>query len=100
MEICKHRPELKEQLWRGEFLTDGYFVNTVSRFGDETTISKYVKEQGLEKEFNVLHKIIQLVNFKGASIPCCSAEGRFIIFLIAKHLKYLTQIPIENVTVS
>ena len=62
-EIFKNHPEVKKQLWGGEFWTDGYFVNTVSRFGDETTISKYVKEQGVEKEYKVLHKVIQLALF-------------------------------------
>ena len=56
-------PEVKKQLWGGEFWTDGYFVNTVSRFGDEATISKYVKEQGVEKEYKVLHKSTQLALF-------------------------------------
>ncbi len=45
-EIFKHHPEVKEQLWEGEFWSDGYFVNTVSKFGDENTISKYLREQG------------------------------------------------------
>jgi len=35
-EIFKKHPEVKEKLWGGEFWTDGYFVNTVSKFGDET----------------------------------------------------------------
>jgi putative transposase len=62
-EIFKQYPEVKKQLWGGEFWTDGYFVNSVSRFGDETTISKYVKEQGLEKEYKVLYKVTQLALF-------------------------------------
>ena len=62
-EVFKLHPEVKKQLWGGEFWTDGYFVNTVSRFGDETTISKYVKEQGVEKEYKVLHKSTQLALF-------------------------------------
>lgn len=62
-EVFKLHPEVKKQLWGGEFWTDGYFVNTVSRFGDETTISKYVKEQGVEKEYRVLHKSTQLALF-------------------------------------
>lgn len=53
----------KKQLWGGEFCTHEYFVNTVSHLGNETTISKYVKEQGLEKEYKVLHKEIQLSLF-------------------------------------
>ena len=62
-EIFKKHPEVKKQLWGGEFWTDGYFVNTVSKFGDESSISKYVRDQGLEKEYKVLHKESQLSLF-------------------------------------
>lgn len=62
-EVFRHNPEVKKELWGGEFWTDGYFVNTVSKFGDENTISKYVREQGTEKQYNVLHKVIQLAIF-------------------------------------
>ena len=59
-EVFRQHPEVKQKLWGGEFWTDGYFVNTVSKFGDEKTISKYVREQGVEKEYKVLHKAVQL----------------------------------------
>ena len=59
-EIFRRHPEVKKQLWGGEFWTDGYFVNTVSKFGDESTISQYVKEQGVEHDYQVLHKSTQL----------------------------------------
>ena len=62
-EVFKLHPEVKKQLWGGEFWTDGYFANTVSRFGDEASISRYVKEQGIEKEYKVLHKSTQLALF-------------------------------------
>lgn len=62
-EIFKKHPEVKKILWGGEFWSDGYFVNTVSKFGDEETITKYVKEQGKEKEYQILHKTIQLTLF-------------------------------------
>ena len=55
-EIFQRHPEVKENLWGGEFWTDGYFVNTVSKYGDENTISKYVKEQGVESEYKTLYK--------------------------------------------
>ena len=59
-EIFRIYPEVKTQLWGGEFWIDGYFVNTVSKFGDESTISKYVREQGVEKDYTVLHRAKQL----------------------------------------
>jgi REP element-mobilizing transposase RayT len=62
-DIFKKHPEVKEQLWGGEFWTGGYFVNTVSKFGDESSISQYVREQGLEKDYTVLHKEKQLSLF-------------------------------------
>ena len=62
-EIFRIHPDVRKQLWGGEFWSDGYFVNTVSKFGDENTISQYVKEQGLEAEYKVLHKAKQLSLF-------------------------------------
>jgi putative transposase len=62
-EIFRLHPEVKTQLWGGEFWTAGYFVNTVSKFGDESSISKYVRDQGIEKEYTVLHKSTQLALF-------------------------------------
>jgi REP element-mobilizing transposase RayT len=59
-EVFKKCLHVKKQLWGGEFWTDGYFVNTVSKFGDESTISKYVREQGVEKDYIILHKAKQL----------------------------------------
>ena len=54
-EIFKLHPEVKEKLWGGEFWTKGYYVNTVGRHGDETTIQAYVKAQGKEKEYKRIH---------------------------------------------
>ena len=62
-EVFRINPEVKQKLWGGEFWTDGYFVNTVSTFGDENTISKYIREQGVEKQYKVLHKAVQLAFF-------------------------------------
>jgi putative transposase len=47
-EIPKECPEVKKQLWGGEFWSDGYFATTVGKHGDERMISSYVKEQGRE----------------------------------------------------
>ena len=47
-EVFKKCPHVKEKLWGGEFWSDGYFGSTVSKHGNEETISKYVKNQGDE----------------------------------------------------
>ena len=38
-------PEVKKQLWGGEFWSDGYFVSTVGKNQNETVIADYVKNQ-------------------------------------------------------
>jgi putative transposase len=54
-EIFKKCPEVKKQRWGGQLSTDGYFINTVGKYGDEDMIRKYVKNQGNEP-YKVLHK--------------------------------------------
>ena len=54
-------PEVKKQLWGGEFWTDGYFGSTVSKHGDENMITNYVKKQG--KGYQKLHQNLQLALF-------------------------------------
>ncbi|GAA4113154.1 hypothetical protein GCM10022393_11980 [Aquimarina addita] len=56
-ELFRLHPEIKKQLWGGSFWSSGYFVNTVSKFEDESTILKYVRDQGIEKDYQVLDKI-------------------------------------------
>jgi len=55
-EIFKKHTEVKKILWGGEFWSDGYFVSTVGRHGDEHTIANYVKNQGNPQEYKQLHK--------------------------------------------
>jgi putative transposase len=55
-EIIRACPEVKKQLWGGEFWTDGYFVSTVGQHGNEDVIKKYIKNQGAEVEYEQLHK--------------------------------------------
>ena len=62
-EIFQRHPEIKKILWGGAFRPSGYFVNTVSKFGDESIISKYVRAQGMEKDYDVLHKVKQFKLF-------------------------------------
>jgi REP element-mobilizing transposase RayT len=39
-------PEVKKQLWGGEFWSSGYYISTVGAHGSEETIKQYVKNQG------------------------------------------------------
>ena len=39
-------PELKKELWGGEFWTDGYYLATVGTRGDWATVERYVANQG------------------------------------------------------
>jgi hypothetical protein len=32
-----------------------HYVNTVSRYGSEETVQKYVQEQGIQEEYQKLH---------------------------------------------
>ena len=57
-EIFARHPEVKKKLWGGQFWSDGYFVNTVSKFGSEATIRNYVKNQGVEEEYVKLHEMV------------------------------------------
>ncbi len=62
-EVFKNCPEVKKQLWGGEFWGKGYFVNTVGQHGTEKVLVNYVKGQGIEKEYKSLKKDNQLKLF-------------------------------------
>ena len=53
-EVFKRCPQVKQQLWGGEFWSDGYFASTVGKHGDEESIANYVKKQG--KCYKRLHQ--------------------------------------------
>jgi REP element-mobilizing transposase RayT len=54
--IFEIHPEVKKQLWGGEVWSDGYFVSTVSKYGNEEIISNYVKSQGTEKGYKQIYR--------------------------------------------
>ena len=62
-EIFSRCPDVKKALWGGEFWGKGYFINTVAQHGTDKLIAKYVKEQGLEKEYVQLKANHQLKLF-------------------------------------
>jgi len=49
--FLKH-PEVKKELWGGEFWTGGFYVNTVSKYGGEKIIQRYIQNQGKAKNKN------------------------------------------------
>ena len=60
-EVFRRCPEVKTQLWGGEFWTDGYYASTVGKHGNEQTIKNYVKQQGYD--YHQLHEDRQLKLF-------------------------------------
>ena len=55
-EVFKRVPEVRKQLWGGEFWADGYFTSTVGQHGTEKIITEYVRKQGTEKDYKQLHQ--------------------------------------------
>ncbi|TAL60779.1 MAG: IS200/IS605 family transposase [Bacteroidetes bacterium] len=49
-ELFRLHPEVKQQLWGGQFWTDGYYINTVGQYANEEIIQKYIHEQGDDKK--------------------------------------------------
>lgn len=60
-EVLKRCPQVKQQLWGGEFWSDGYFASTVGKHGDEGMIARYVQNQG--NDYLKLHRDEQLSLF-------------------------------------
>ena len=57
-EVLARCPQVKKQLWGGEFWSDGYFASTVGKHGNEGMIGEYVKKQG--QDYKKLHSDRQL----------------------------------------
>jgi putative transposase len=49
-ELFRLHPEVKQQLWGGQFWTDGYYINTVGQYANEEIIQRYIHEQGDDKK--------------------------------------------------
>ena len=45
-EIYRLYPEVKKKLWGGNLWSEGYFVSTVGKNGNEKQIENYVRNQG------------------------------------------------------
>ena len=49
-EMFKRFPELRRQLWGGEFWSDGGYIGTVGDGVNTEIVKRYIQEQGDEKE--------------------------------------------------
>jgi len=43
-------PEIKKELWGGEFWTDGYYIATISGRGNKRVIENYINNQGRKQD--------------------------------------------------
>ena len=55
-EIFAKHLEVKKKLWGGEFWSDGYYVGTIGKHGNEEIITRYVQKQGKESEYKQIHR--------------------------------------------
>jgi REP element-mobilizing transposase RayT len=55
-EIFIRAPEVKKKLWGGQFWSKGFYFSTVGKYGNEEMILRYVKLQGIEKDYKTLYK--------------------------------------------
>jgi len=49
-ELFRRFPDLKKELWGGEFWTDGYYLATIGERGNLQIIENYIRGQGREPE--------------------------------------------------
>ena|SRR3990167_9258295 len=52
--VFQGAPEMKKELWGGEFWTDGYYLATISARGDRKIIENYIRNQGRGKDIDQL----------------------------------------------
>ena len=56
-ELFKKYPELKKELWGGEFWSDGYYAATVGEGGNWEVVIQYVADQGKDSKTEQLRLI-------------------------------------------
>ena len=49
-ELFRRFPELRKELWGGQFWADGYYIATISNRGNWKTVEQYIKNQGKTTE--------------------------------------------------
>ncbi|NMH88060.1 IS200/IS605 family transposase [Flavivirga algicola] len=54
-EVFRLHPNVRDELWGGQFWSDGYYINTVGQYANEEVIIAYLKNQGKQKEYKQIH---------------------------------------------
>jgi putative transposase len=55
-ELRSRLPSLRKELWGSSFWSSGYFISTVGVHGNEQSISRYVRGQGQEDAYRLVHR--------------------------------------------
>lgn len=55
--VFKQFPQVKKQLWGGEFWKDGYYVGSVGEFQTEAIIKQYLEKQDGEEEKTTMKQL-------------------------------------------
>ena len=55
-ELRSRLPGLRKELWGASFWSSGYFITSVGAYGNEDTVSRYVRDQGKEGEYRVVQR--------------------------------------------
>ncbi len=50
IQLFKQHPDLKEELWNGEFWSDGGYIGTIGEGVNADIIRKYIEKQGRKSE--------------------------------------------------
>ena len=53
-QVFARSPQVKKQLWGGEFWSDGYFIASVGQHGGEDAVRRYAQGQGVNR-YQKLH---------------------------------------------
>jgi len=54
-QLFQRHPEIKAELWGGNFWTSGYYANTIGQYANEEVIKRYVENQGKETVYNKIY---------------------------------------------
>ena len=72
--VFAEHPEVKRQLWGGEFWSDGYFVSTVGKNTNEDVIRNYVKQQGTQDSYQQLYLKLEPSERSGDDTPAAGVS--------------------------